>query len=345
MVGRARGYAPKGKIISQDARNNFYKDSLNAITTGQSIRFLRDIGIPHKIQVSAGTYEGELNLNTQLSIPNQPPQVVEAIAKVFGDATLQDSVIVTQPKARGYQKTGIYLERRDGKPFKAQELRDIFNRVQERDNTKNFTYMTHEKANGVTFIDDASFYKPNYNRNDLDTFTEFFREVFPTQETEYNLSLYGQEGRYYEHNAGDYRGAIQTLGDASPAGDASFVQRSAISNLYLPFYRAYEKFAEQEGITPPPTKPFEEGNSSVITDTKGIIEAQAKADAEVANTSPTAIPRINNNASGFALKVAFDFEEGGNDNYLDIPAFKIADAPVPKKYEKLVEKVNGPARD
>ena len=131
MVGRARGYAPKGKIISQDASNNFYKDSLNAITTGQSIRFLRDIGIPHKIQVSAGTYEGELNLNTQLSIPNQPPQVVEAIAKVFGDATLQDSVIVTQPKARGYQKTGIYLERRDGKPFKAQELRDIFNRVQE----------------------------------------------------------------------------------------------------------------------------------------------------------------------------------------------------------------------
>ena len=105
-----------------------------------------------------------------------------------------------------------------------------------------------------------------------------------------------------------------------------------------------EKFAEQEGITPPPTKPFEEGNSSVITDTKGIIEAQAKADAEVANTSPTAIPRINNNASGFALKVAFDFEEGGNDNYKDIPAFKIADAPVPKKYEKIVEKVNGPAR-
>ena len=50
---------------------------------GQSIRFLRDIGIPHKIQVSAGTYEGELNLNTQLSIPNQPPQVVEAIAKVL----------------------------------------------------------------------------------------------------------------------------------------------------------------------------------------------------------------------------------------------------------------------
>ena len=82
--------------------------------------------------------------------------------------------------------------------------------------------------------------------------------------------------------------------------ETSFVQRSAISNLYLPFYRAYEKFAEQEGITPPPTKPFEEGNSSVIADTKGIIEAQAKADAEVANTSPTAIPRINNNASGFA---------------------------------------------
>ena len=41
------------------------------------------------------------------------------------------------------------------------------------------------------------------------------------------------------------------------------------------------------------------------------------------------------------LEVAFDFEEGGNDNYLDIPAFKIADAPVPKKYEKAVEKVNG----
>ena len=70
--------------------------------------------------------------------------------------------------------------------------------------------MTHQNANGVTFIDDASFYKPNYNRNDLDTFAEFFREVFPTQETEYNLNLYGQEGRYYEHKSGDYRGAIQT---------------------------------------------------------------------------------------------------------------------------------------
>ena len=74
---------------------------------------------------------------------------------------------------------------------------------------------------GVTFIDDASFYKPNYNRNDLDTFAEFFREVFPTQETEYNLNLYGQEGRYYEHKSGDYRGAIQTLADASFAGDLS----------------------------------------------------------------------------------------------------------------------------
>lgn len=344
MVGRDRGYAPVGKIISQDARNQLYKDMMQATTVGQSNRFLRTLGIPHRLGVSAGTYEGELNLNTQIALPNQPPVIVEAVSKVMGDAFLQDSVIVTQPKARGYQKTGVYLERRDGKPFKAQELRDIFNRVQERDNTKNFTYMTHQNANGVTFIDDASFYKPNYNRNDLDTFAEFFREVFPTQETEYNLNLYGQEGRYYEHKSGDYRGAIQTLADASFAGDASFVQRAAISSLYLPIYRVYEKFAEEQGITPPPTKPFEEGNSSVITDTKGIIEAQAKADAEVANASPTAIPRINNNASGFAIKVAFDFEEGGNDNYLDIPAFKIADAPVPKKYEKLVEKVNGPAR-
>ena len=345
MVGRDRGYAPVGKIISQDARNQLYKDMLQATTVGQSNRFLRTLGIPHRLGVSAGTYEGELNLNTQIALPNQPPVIVEAVSKVMGDAFLQDSVIVTQPKARGYQKTGVYLERRDGKPFKAQELRDIFNRVQEQDNTKNFTYMTHQNANGVTFIDDASFYKPNYNRNDLNTFAEFFREVFPTQETEYNLNLYGQEGRYYEHKSGDYRGAIQTLADASFAGDASFVQRAAISSLYLPIYRVYEKFAEQEGITPPPIKPFEEGNSAVLTDTKGIIEAQARADLQNANTSPTAVPRINNNASGFALKVAFDFEEGGNDNYLDIPAFKVADAPVPKKYEKLVEKVNGPARN
>ena len=80
--------------------------------------------------------------------------------------------------------------------------------------------MTHEKANGVTFIDDASFYKPNYNRNDLDTFTEFFREVFPTQETEYNLSLYMDKK---EDTTSITQATIEELskqlGDASPAGD------------------------------------------------------------------------------------------------------------------------------
>ena len=201
----------------------------------------------------------------------------------------------------------------------------------------NFTVMPHKGVNGLTFIHPKSF-DGELTKEDVDQFLQFFTENFPAQG--YTISPYGQESEYYEYNKGGARGALQEIQSQDTALEPSDIQRAAIRTLYLPFQRVYEDFAKEVGFTARTDKAYELPDSAIqplngAVD-KAEIDAIVEIDRQVRNTRPTARPRFNNNASGFAKKVAVDFEKGNLD-YLDIPTFKRSDTTVPPGYEKLFE--------
>ena len=338
MPGRDRGYIPDTLTIPQDIRNKFYFKTFNALSTGNQLNFLTELGIPHQITLSAGSWQGEWNPNLLLSLPMTGMPTQRAIAKLIMDATLQDSNLIIKPSAQGIAKTGIYLEKADGADFSEQELTNILNQVDanvSQTGGTNFTAMPHKNVNGLTFIHPKSF-EGEMTVEDLDQFLKFFTENFQGQG--YTVSPYGQESEFYEYNAGEARGALQEIQSQDTALEPSDIQRAAIRTLYLPFQRVYEDFAKEVGFTARTDKAYELPDSAIqplngAVD-KAEIDAIVEIDRQVRNTRPTARPRFNNNASGFAKKVAIDFEQGNLD-YLDIPTFKRSDTVVPPGNEKL----------
>ena len=340
MPGRDRGYIPTTLTIPQDIRNKFYFKTLNALSTGNQLNFLAELGIPHQVTLSAGSWQGEWNPNILLSLPMTGMPTQRAIAKLIMDATLQDSNLIIKPSAQGIAKSGIYLEKANGADFSEQELTEVLNTVDANVSLTggtNFTVMPHKNVNGLTFIHPKSF-NNEMTAEDLEQMFKFFKDYFPA--SGYTVSTYGQEQEYYEYNAGEARGALQEIQSQDTALEPSDIQRAAIRTLYLPFQRVYEDFAKEVGFTARTDKAYELPDSAIqplngAVD-KAEIDAIVEIDRQVRNTRPTARPRFNNNASGFAKKVAVDFEKGNLD-YLDIPTFKRSDTTVPPGYEKLFE--------
>jgi len=339
LIGRERNYLPANVSLTQAQRNAFYFKALNAISTGNQITFLRKMGVPHQITISAGSWEGAWNPNLVLNLPMTSLPTQRAIAKILNDALLQDGTPIIKPTSGGIKKTAIYLEKADGTNFSELDLNNVLETVQVADPTgqTNFTVTPHKGVNGLSFIHPKSF-KGDLTQEDLNLFMQFFNDNFSGQG--YTISNYGQESEYIDYNSGDTRGAIEEIQNQDVALEPSSIQRTVIRDLYLPFQREYERFAEEVGFTPLKDKAYEQPNSAIqplngAVD-KAEIDAVLEIDRQNRATKPTAIPRFNNNASGFAKKVALDFE-AGNLDYLDIPTFKRSDATMPDQHKDLAE--------
>ena len=360
-MGKTRGYLPQNidQSINFDQFFDYQENMLNAITSGNKIRFLRELGIPHEITRSAGTYDGYLNPNILLKLPGAEPKTVRAIAQIFTDAFMQDSAITLRPTKQGVFQTGLIIQKPDQSLFNVAELQDLnrsLSGMSREGQQVNFTLQATDKT-GIVLIDPISFDKDRaYTRQDAN---DFMQSILPILSGKgYNLKRYGQESEYIEYGAESSdspgtRSAIRGLRDRESLLESSDLQRAALRDLYIPAYEAYKKFAKEIGLTQEQApnlnlKPYEQENSALAGETEladiDIAEVQREARRRAERYSRGNIPRFNTNASPVALAIAFDYE--ANSKKYDVPPdissrFYRDYAEIPKGYEDALNDVGG----
>jgi len=360
-MGKTRGYLPENidQSINFDQFFDYQENMLNAITSGNKIRFLRELGIPHEITRSAGTYDGYLNPNILLKLPGAEPRTVRALAQIFTDAFMQDSAITLRPTKQGVFQTGLIIEKPDQSLFTVAELQDLnrsLSQMTRGGEQVNFTLQATDKT-GIVLIDPISFNKDRpYTKQDANNFAESIRPILGGKG--YNLKRYGQESEYIEYGAeSSYspgtRSAIRGLRDRESLLESSDLQRAALRDLYIPAYEAYKKFAKEIGLTQEQApnlnlKPYEQENSALAGETVladiDIAEVQREARRRAERYSRGNIPRFNTNASPVALAIAFEYE--ANPKKFDVPPdissrFYRDYAKIPKGYEEVLDDIGG----
>jgi hypothetical protein len=357
-MGVDRGYLPEGFNVPFEEHLNYMENLLKDVTSGNQLRVLRTLGIPHEISISAGTYENNLTPNIVLKLPGADKNTVEGVAGLITDAFLQDSAVISRPTSDGVQ-TGLLLRKPNNEKFEQAELDQLMQRFSElsRDNQEvNFTVLPSEQ-NAVMLIDPRSFGNENYDTSDIDQFVGIIREA--TNNTNYALETYGQESELIQYKKAPYtKGtsrSLRLLGDKAGILGSSDLQRAVISDLYIPAFENYRRFARRNGIEPVNDLPIYSRRSALYgqLNDKGILggisteEWQARANRKAEQASRNHIPRINTKADPLALAVAFQMAEGKSiDNIFDevnrdIPTDKRTSAKIPSGYEQAHEDIGG----
>ena len=129
--GRKRGYLPDklSQPISFDRWNKFQNDQLKAITSGNKLKLALKLGIPHTISRSAGTWDGDVNPNTIIHLPNVDSNTIKNLTAVLLDALMQDSAVIAIPTGRGVRKTQMIITKPQNARFNLNELQDVLNRL------------------------------------------------------------------------------------------------------------------------------------------------------------------------------------------------------------------------
>ena len=354
-MGKERGYLPKNidESVPFASFLNYQRQILKKISSGNKIKFLNNLQIPHEITESAGTYDGYLNPNILLKLPGAEPAVVRSIAQLFTDAFMQDAAVTARPVEKGLLKTGLILEKPDQSAFTVQELQDItntFEGMERAGQQVNFTLMANNKT-GVTFMDPKSFSEGPYTAQDLTDFASTILEGI--QGKGYTLKRYGQESEYIEYGEDQgwtpgTKSGIRGLRDRVGFTESSDIQRAALRDLYIPAYESYRQFAAEVGFEPKTVPPYLEENSALageadITDAD-IAEVQAEVIRINESLSRGVIPTYNDQANPVALKIAFDFQNAPEDMGIinDPPKFHRSNAKVPPKYEGTLNEIGRP---
>jgi len=357
-MGVDRGYLPADLNLTFDEHLNYMENLLKDVTSGNQLRVLRRLGIPHTIDISAGTFENNLTPNIVLKLPGADKATVEGIAGLLTDAFLQDSAIISRPTSKGVH-TGLLLRKPDNSKFSPEELESLMSNFSDltRDREDiNFTVLPSEQ-NSVMLIDPRSFGKENYETSDIDEFLDIIQQA--TYETDYQLETYGQESELIQYKKAPYtKGtsrALRLLGNKAGLIKSSDLQRAIISDLYIPAFENYRRFARRHEVEPVSELPIYSRRSALYgqLNDQGILgrvspeEWQARAVRKAEQGSRNHIPRINTKADPMAIAVAFQMAEGKSiDNILDqvnrdVPTDRRTQSKTPAGFEQAAEDVGG----
>ena len=357
-MGVDRGYLPANLNLTFNEHLNYMENMLKDVTSGNQLRVLRRLGIPHQIDISAGTFENNLTPNIVLKLPGADKATVEGVAGLLTDAFLQDSAIISRPTTKGVH-TGLLLSKPDNSKFSPEELETLMGKFSDltRDREDiNFTVLPSEQ-NSVMLIDPRSFGEENYETSDINEFLDIIQQA--TYETDYQLETYGQESELIQykkepHTKGTSR-ALRLLGNKASIIESSDLQRAIISDLYIPAFENYRRFARRHEVEPVSELPIYSRRSALYgqLNDQGILgrvspeEWQARAVRKAEQSSRNHIPRINTQADPMAIAVAFQMAEGKSiDNILDqvnrdIPTDRRTQSKMPAGFEKASEDVGG----
>ena len=353
-MGTERGYLPKRleKSLPFSTFNNYQDQVLKKLTRGNQLKFLANLGIPHDITRSAGTWDTYLNPNIIIKYPGVEPRTIRAVTQVMTDALMQDAAYISRPVSGGKLSTGLLVEKLDTRNFtvdELQELNDDFSAIQRAGQPVSFTLVPSNRT-GLTLLDPLSFVENYvYTKEDVKNFLD---TIVPVLERRgYTVKRYANESEYIEYGEQkDYtagtRQAIRGLRDRGGLLESSDLQRTIIRDLYLPAYESYRQFAKEVGFEPNPVPPYLQENSALAGEADiidyDIAEIQREAEVRAESMSVGNIPRYNVNANPVALKIAFDLEANPD---LDIPPiprrFNRDAAPVPPEYQETVNKIGG----
>ena len=352
-IGRQRGFLPEvlDAPITFARWNQFQNDSLKAITVNNKIKFLRDLGIPHDITRSGGTWEGEFNPNIIVKLPGVAPQTQRAVASVLTDAFMQDAAIVARPKPRGATKTALLINKPQNQQFNKVEIDDLLARLSEitRDGEPLDFTVSASKKSGIILIDPRQFNGEPYSVADQTSFINLIQPVLVT--SGYKLNKYGQESDLIEYGqdtsySTGTRGQLRVLGNRVGFINSSDLQGAALRDLYIPLYQEYKKLANELGFEAKSTPAYLEENSAldglIDINAEEIADIEFKVAENIALTSRGAIPYYGKEASPIALKTAFDFEDGSGVLELkDKPSYSRKEREVPDKYKDIHDKLEG----
>lgn len=249
--GNARGYGfPNDLPFEQRER---YRDSVLADITDSSgqIPLLRELGIPHEIETTIGTWEGTMEPSLKITLPGGQLADANLVAGLLGHAFLQDAAITAQPKFTGQDFIAV-VRKKNGQEFTPEELASAVENL-------GMDFTAVDNSGALAFIDgrvydDTRDYTPEDFTEHVETLSAYF-----ARET-YEIEYAKQEGEYVPTEGRPSN--LEEIRDKARAAGSPDLQATSIDPLYTAVWNAYREFGQKIGFTPENTSPPIEGLDS-----------------------------------------------------------------------------------
>jgi len=245
--GNARGYGFPQDIELRDVID-FNREAIDIITDedGQ-IPFLRELGLPHEIIETFGSYEG-IEPSITVRLIGGTPRQASFAANILGDALLQDAAIMVKPAFDTGSQVGVALQKEDGSNFEVEDLMLISESVNPGKDPYglNFTLVT---PNTLSFID-GRVYDEQVTYNEEQMLPEFIKDLqgkLPDS-LGLNMEAFYQEGDYFESQ--DYKKNIRNIGSEGSVPGSSDILGRLDDTLYKPFWDHYTQATKRFGFEP-----------------------------------------------------------------------------------------------
>ena len=317
--GNARGYGFP-ETVSLEEIVAFNKGALDVITDqdGQ-IPFIRQMGIPHVVESSFGTYEG-IEPNIQIRLLDGTLEQANFVGNVLGDALLQDAVVTEKPIYDQGSQVGIATTKADGSVFTEEEVMAIANKANPDKDPYGLNFTLVDGGRALAFTDGRTFDRkefPDYTPEMSEEFADKVLNAFDN-DVQYVYSQYTQQGNYYESEG--YSGAIRGEGNTESFPGSSDILSTVNDTLYKPFWDYYTAEAERIGFTPQnltaPSPPIASESARLqVVQPRSIPPAEVEATVEknleaLENTTGGAVPTFSVKALPEAQAVARNPELG-----------------------------------
>ena len=242
VAGKGRGLAfPDDTPIETLVQYN--QDVMAAIVDdGGQIPILRELGIPHEIEESAGTFTGyEPSIMIRLLGGNL--ETANNLAPLLGDALLQDSVITSQAVYAEAGLPAFVVVKKDGSDFSREDamtLAESMNPSKDPDGI-NFNQPMNDT---LMFLDSRSM-KEGFEYTELNA-EEFYSKLTNELGDSYSVVIANTQGDY--HGSDQYREAIEKAWNSDGEAGSSNIYDRTNASLYEPVRKVYNEYAEKLGI-------------------------------------------------------------------------------------------------
>jgi len=317
--GNARGYGFPS-TVTIDELFDFHEQALDAITDkdGQ-IPFLRRLGIPHKIELAAGTYEG-LEPSFQIKLLGGSRNQALLATSILGDALLQDAAIAVRPAYKSGSQTGIAVRKPDGSAFTREELEAISITANPEKDPEGMNF-TAVRPDTLVFMDGRTFDPSVAESYTEDMLEEFGTKLLTSLDTglQYDIQAYYQESDYVGSES--YSESVKQIRDQGSVPGSSGIFDTLDRELYKPFWDTYTQAAARIGFTPASTArprveelvraPLSERLPPPPPISQNAIDKAVEQNLQdVADAKSGAVPRYSTKASPEAQAVARNPEIG-----------------------------------
>ena len=242
VAGKGRGLAfPDDTPIETLVQYN--QDVMAAIVDdGGQIPILRELGIPHEIEESAGTFTGyEPSIMIRLLGGNL--ETANKLAPLLGDALLQDSVITSQAVYAEAGLPAFVVVKKDGSDFSRADAMALAEAMNPSKDPEGINF--NQPMNDTLMFLDSRSMKDGFEYTELHA-KEFYSNLINQLGGDYSVGTITTQGDY--HGSDQYREAIEGAWNReTPSGSQNIYDRTNAS-LYEPVRKVYNEYAEKLGI-------------------------------------------------------------------------------------------------